>query len=99
MKKIALLLMFFQINCFSYSEVLTGQKISDIDDSSYPAYYGFKVAGSTNTAIDKEWYIMQRDTQTVRYVIGRGYPDYDVAWSTRAYITYYDLDEVNAYPR
>lgn len=60
---------------------LMGYRISDIDDSSNPKYYGFLHK-------DNAWYIMEENTtnKTYRYVGGStGYED---AWENRDSQTY-----------
>jgi len=57
-----------------------GYEITDIDDSSSPAYYGFvKKTGA--------WYIMEEDS-TGSYRYYKGSSNYSVSWTGRALLSY-----------
>ena len=56
-------------------------KVSDIDGSADPAYYGFL----SHTG---EWYIMRQQVALDKYRYTRGPKDYITAWNDRASLSY-----------
>ena len=63
-----------------------GYKISEIDDASSPAYYGF---------VDKTgaWFVMKEDSSgAYRYV--KGNSNFSSNWTNRASLTYGYFDEI-----
>jgi hypothetical protein len=66
-------------------DLLSRYKISDIDESGSPAYYGF-------VDTDGYWYIMSVTTTAVRY--DKGTSGYAIAWAARnlgSYDYYYTV--------
>jgi hypothetical protein len=64
----------------STTEDLTAKyKISDIDDSGDPKYFGF-------TDKDGNWFIMQLTTTQARYIAGTS--AYTTNWTARAGLSY-----------
>ena len=64
---------------------LSEYKISDIDESGDPAYYGF-------LDTDGSWYIMEVTATTVRYFAGAS--DYVTNWTGRGDLEYDYFDAV-----
>jgi hypothetical protein len=56
-------------------------KITDIDDSADPSYYGF-------VEKDGRWFIMQRTDATGSYRYMAGSSDYATNWGNRAILAY-----------
>ena len=68
------------------SLALEDYKISDIDDSSDPSYFGFLNK-------DGHWYIMEQNTANKTYRYASGADDYSTNWEGRAGLTYSYFNE------
>lgn len=68
-----------------YDDVTACYKISDLDNSGDPKYYGFLSANS-------QWYIMRDSSGSYRYV--KGLSGYSTAWNARAGQSYDYFDVV-----
>lgn len=73
-----------------------GYMVARIDDGGNPAYYGFQGKGG-------KWYIMEYNSGTLAYTYNTGtlvqqtIPDFLVAWTGRAGLTYIEAGVTKIY--
>jgi hypothetical protein len=96
MKKaiISIFILFMLMSSFSFARVkLKGffNAHKDTADSNNEYY-------ANQSSDSNDWYMVYLTTTATLYVVGRDFDNYDIAWSSRTSITWYEPKEMYANP-